>query len=172
MVNTPVFPSTVPVKANLFESCDQNRPVSVDLGTATRRIRSWTRSKSITTCGGFFAAVPDDEPAAPLTFSGSDPCAGTPSFGPFLSRAFLIFATALASVRSRLDFSSSSSRSQTKKMSTSVSNRRPVKAISLPSGDQSGSDSLSGWRERLNGGREPSTGTIQMSSLKSSSERA
>jgi hypothetical protein len=42
-----------------------------------------------------------------------------------------------------------------------------VKAIALPSVDQTGEYSLSGCRERLKGSREPSSGAIQMSPLKS-----
>src|SRR5947209_12542327 len=44
-----------------------------------------------------------------------------------------------------------------------------MKAISLPSGDQTGPCSLCGVRDTLYGGREPSTDTIHTSRLKSAS---
>ncbi len=47
--------------------------------------------------------------------------------------------------------------------------RRPVNAITLPSGDQTGLPSLSGCREMLYGVPVPSDGRIQTSRLKSSS---
>src|SRR5215213_6642411 len=52
-------------------------------------------------------------------------------------------------------------------MSVSVPLCWPMNAISLPSGDQTGSRSLFGDRETLNGGRDPSSGIMWTSRLKS-----
>ena len=164
------MPSTVAVNASFFESGDQNRPFSVELGIETRRIRSWMPSKSI-----------DD--LRPASFGAVGASAASP-FG-LCSPSFalgrgLLGGTGLVDLLDGL-----LDRAVAARLLVVLGREPDVVDVDLRLAAPAGEGdhlavgrpdrvavSLSGCRETLNGGFEPSTGMIQMSRLKSLSSTA